>query len=384
MTDPEILLTKRKEYSHEIINLTKERFSSVCKEIYKNACKQNKVARFLLRDFQLELRNVASWGTEEIEQLCKKFHQVQSLSRLLYNLHVINFKIFTQGSSCLLPQVPCPDTYPIKEFVYNVTLIMARELWRKPQLLYDKVETKIMLENKKEIDKLVLESIKEGLRKLVSVQKCEERLEVLEELEDQEIAQQVKEEVEQAMESDSDIFHDQVPGSEPVTESELPDSDFDDESKLDLDTDSETTTSTSDDEAEEVKKKRIKYEEIPPPLEVKKSGVMPVVEQPAESQPIAPPQDRKDEEKLYDIDEAILGIDEPDEKVVVEPIASDEPAFDDISEIGKVKRRPSNMSKKGMINANLDTYKTYYNSQMNDNLKYFVNRKKLADQHKFY
>lgn len=344
MPETEILLTKRKEYSNEIISLTRERFASVCKELYDRACKKNRVSRFILRDFQFELKNVASWSSDDLDHVLKRFVDVQGLPRLLFNMHVVNYKIFSEGSKCVLPAIPKPNEYPIRDFIYSVSLAMARELWRKPYLLYDKIENEQLMENKKELEKLVKDSIKQGLGKLVSLQQCEE---VIEELSENE-----SDDFDTSSETDPSDSEEE---SEPESESE-PDSDSESVPELE--------------QPKPIPEESDSEESYTPPARLKSELSHPDFDSDIELEPPVKHAEPEEPTKQKEIDDIDTLIDK------------DEFMLDDCSDISKVKRRRSSI--KPLAHAKLATYKTYYNSQMNDNLKYFVNRKKLADQHRFF
>lgn len=370
-----ILLTKRKEYSDEIIQITKERFLSICKDLYKKACTQNRVSRFLLRDFQMELKNVASWSSDDIENKCKKFSEVNCLQRLLYNVHAVNIKLFAKGTSIkmLNVKIPKPEQYSIKDFVFTTCLFMARELWKNPSLLYDKVETQEMLKNMKILDKVVVDAIKQGLRKLVPVEFCEEKIETLS-----------LSESGSGSDSDSDSESNSdsrsVSGSETEIESE---SESDPESQELV----ESPSDTDEEPPQPVKRISIEKENIykdhntHTPSESGDSDTIISDDEPEsvrkmDTNPRLPPKDEAtptDTKAIHD--EFILD----DVSEIAAPVAKHTPTQDNT--IKPEKRRSSTMSKRSLMNNNLDTYKKYYR---NSELKYFVNKNKLANKESFF
>lgn len=163
LEDVNLLITKRHEYISDVISTTRDKFIAGLKSVYKDAQKVNRSRRFLLRDFQNQLKTIASWTTEKQMQEMQRFDEVvNQYTRMVYNVHMCNIKMF---HAQVTP--PTLETYPICDFTMHCYLHMAREIWRKPHLFYDKIEKQDYNKNIRDIEKIVANSIKHCLRNLV-------------------------------------------------------------------------------------------------------------------------------------------------------------------------------------------------------------------------
>lgn len=126
----------RHEIISELISLTKEEFINIFQSTY--AKKRAKSKRYVLRDFQLELKNlVQSWKPEKFDNDSR----VQELCKRLKTMNVGHLK-WSEALTC-----------------------MAREFWRKPVLFYDDVPRKEYLENILTAEKTVINCLKTMLRR---------------------------------------------------------------------------------------------------------------------------------------------------------------------------------------------------------------------------
>lgn len=178
------LVTKRHEYISEVIAFTKDLFIDGVRRIYTDTLKINRSKRFILRDFQNQLKAVAVWTDDKLKEEVERFapHDVATrydLRRMLHNIHVLTIKVFVEEehhAAVMHEKVPSAATYPIAGFVKDVYLSIARELWRKPHLLYDKLEKHDVLKNMRDLEKLVVNNIKSSIRRLVPLDQIKEHL----------------------------------------------------------------------------------------------------------------------------------------------------------------------------------------------------------------
>lgn len=173
-----LYLDKRSEYIAEIIFRTKKVFIQGIKEIFQNAIKINRSKRFLLRDFQFQLRGIASWTDDRIEEALFHFENIQDLEKILKNVIILNSKLFS-----LQQQISIKDLYELKfptfrKFIHDTYLMIARECWRKPYLLYDQVDRSTYFNNMIELEKIVKTCIKNVLRNQTPLRNAAEHLSI--------------------------------------------------------------------------------------------------------------------------------------------------------------------------------------------------------------
>ena len=171
MEDKGIMITKRHEYISEVIALTKDKLIEGMRGIYDAAQKVNRSRRFLLRDFQNLLKDVSVWTGDKKKEEFEAFMGIHSFNKLVYNIHVLNVKLFVKDTSLSskLDKIPLPNDYDLCEFVYDCYLQFARELWKKPYLFYEKVDKYTVQKNVETLEKLSANCLKLTLRRLVSI-----------------------------------------------------------------------------------------------------------------------------------------------------------------------------------------------------------------------
>lgn len=154
---------KRNEYTNELVYRTKDAFMNGIKGVYKDAMKVNRSRRFILRDFQYQLRGIASWTNDKIEEELAQFNNVDEIENILKNIIVLNYNIFILENTQSIEQ---PVQCEFKLFMYNVYLNIARECWRRPYLLYDHIDRHDYFKNMKDLEKLIVANIKHIVRSL--------------------------------------------------------------------------------------------------------------------------------------------------------------------------------------------------------------------------
>jgi len=177
-----LLITKRHEYISDVIANTRDRFVAGIRQVYVDAQKVNRSRRFLLRDFQNMLSMIPTWTDEkqasELKRFCDVVHQ---LTRMVYNVHVCNIKMFApkrlDAHAIALPPF---EGYPINKFIQDCYVAIAREVWKKPQLFYDKVEKAEYNKNMKDVEKIVVGCIKLVLRGLLPLDQYIEEVDMVE------------------------------------------------------------------------------------------------------------------------------------------------------------------------------------------------------------
>uniref|UniRef100_A0A6C0BE23 Uncharacterized protein n=1 Tax=viral metagenome TaxID=1070528 RepID=A0A6C0BE23_9ZZZZ len=99
--------------------------------IYDHVKKNNKQKKFLLREFQHSLRNIAKWSQEvkDIEWVRLKNNSSSNIDLVIqsiFKLHILILKGFKQS------EIPCSIDY-----MHTTYLNIARALWKNPYIVYD-------------------------------------------------------------------------------------------------------------------------------------------------------------------------------------------------------------------------------------------------------
>lgn len=164
----EVVLTRRHEYISEVIALTKDMFFVSISKLYDDVRKTNKMPRYLLRDFQDRLERISF----EIDY--EPFHQLNSLKRLVYNVNIANLKLFYHENQDIENTYPDYQEYDIVPFIKNTFLAIAREIWKKPDLMYHRKEQQVVSRDLAIVEKYISSSIKQELRRLTPIIEVEE------------------------------------------------------------------------------------------------------------------------------------------------------------------------------------------------------------------
>ena len=168
MDDNAVMLLKKNEYVSEILYLTRDKFESGLQKMYDDTKKINRSHRFILRDFQNYLASIPSWTQDKKNEVCEPFYEIDQLDQLLKNVRHVMLSIFA-------PVTETNSELTLESFVYKTYLTIARELWKKPYLLYDRIDN---TDDKKlyqiKLDEIVSESIQTTLRHIVPLEKIDE------------------------------------------------------------------------------------------------------------------------------------------------------------------------------------------------------------------
>lgn len=140
--------TLRHEIISEVISITKNPIIDLFQNLYKKTKTQNKSRRFVLNEFQLAVRNIKDWTVEDIKENTKglDFTRLNVLAERLENM------------GC--------DVISWDQILFDTYLTIARELWRKPYLLYDGVSITIYQESATLFEKVVTNGLKTQLRRV--------------------------------------------------------------------------------------------------------------------------------------------------------------------------------------------------------------------------
>jgi hypothetical protein len=140
----EIIITSRPIFENTIIN------------IYKSVKKSNQDIEYLLREFQLELRNIKKWKKGEIKQANYKLKRIVGFNALLESLYKLNKKIFHISE---LDFKFDESLGIIDDFFKDVCLQIARNLWTQPHIIYEIYDNKMYNKFQHIFEKLIRDSI---------------------------------------------------------------------------------------------------------------------------------------------------------------------------------------------------------------------------------
>jgi len=148
---------ERQERISDLICITKHSYQTLLVNLYddaKRACKSN---QFILRDYQLKLKDVSTWSDQKKRDEINKFDMF-SIQPILNDIVKMNYLLFETGSAN--KQIRGHD------FIYSNILNVAREVWTKPFLLYHRVNKQEYQKNMLALEKLIIGEIKSSVRRI--------------------------------------------------------------------------------------------------------------------------------------------------------------------------------------------------------------------------
>lgn len=156
---------------HELYSLTRPLFKQGFHSIYETVCEKTIDNNLMLfREFQEELQKVPSWNSVMIEKEYERFI-LSTRCEWLGDLIVANFKASAKNILSSIQSSDTQDhsidlTIPTPQnFIHYCYIEIARQLWKKPQLFYQKLTTFEKQQNDETIDKMIEISIKQAIQK---------------------------------------------------------------------------------------------------------------------------------------------------------------------------------------------------------------------------
>ena len=137
--DLNITLQSKKEYIEQFVDLTKQYFIEGFQSIYENVKEKNEISKFILKEFQDQLKLVPLWSQNMIDE---EYKRIKILSKCDYFDELIE-AMFASYSQILLADnkydelninIPTPSTV-----IHNCYISIARSLWKKPGLFYPRL-----------------------------------------------------------------------------------------------------------------------------------------------------------------------------------------------------------------------------------------------------
>lgn len=163
-----VLLETKKAYTREVVSYISPFIVQYFLSLYNQTKQRNKTHKYILKEFQQAIKQVASWGEDEkmsINNEIKSKHE--AVEAVLNSLFVIQAKIVKSiGASAQEFQLQKNKTVDI---IYNCFLNVGRELWKKPQLLYHNVATTLHHANMQQFDHVVHNTVKNTIKNIVPI-----------------------------------------------------------------------------------------------------------------------------------------------------------------------------------------------------------------------
>jgi hypothetical protein len=147
---------ERQELISELVSLTKHSHQAILTRLYDDVKRKCKSNQFVLRDFQLALKDVSLWSDARKREEVERF-DIANIKIVLNHILLLNQELFHQRSDAAINA---------SDFVYANILNVAREVWTKPFLLYHRVNKSEYQKNMMALEKLVVGEIKSTVRKI--------------------------------------------------------------------------------------------------------------------------------------------------------------------------------------------------------------------------
>ena len=161
-----ILLDAKEEYTNKLIDLLKPRIYEGIESIYEYAKKINHNNSNILKLFQTYLADIPKWTNEIIQKECKRIKDKSGCSwidELLTAIFVSYTKVLVsiKKSDKLKVGLKVPKS---DYFIHKCYINIARSIWKRPDLFYDKVSSLEKVKNRDETDKIIEKLIKKTIR----------------------------------------------------------------------------------------------------------------------------------------------------------------------------------------------------------------------------
>jgi len=159
-----VVLKEKKDYyvaalTKGISNMFLEAFLS----IYKAVKEKNKRKKFLMKEYQDAMKDISQWPSDIIHKEYKRFKHhyknldsiVTSVMLMLYTINDIKHKNFPK----------------VEDYLYQVYLNIARQLWKEPFLVYDVSVDKVTYQKHiLTIQKIIAENISKTFHDMIPEQ----------------------------------------------------------------------------------------------------------------------------------------------------------------------------------------------------------------------
>jgi hypothetical protein len=148
-----ILHTRRNELVRKVQKHTSSLFISGIQSIYEVVKRNNKVKKYLLKEFQKSLADISIWSQEILKNEHIRFAQsFPMFDKVIKNILDIQTKL--HGHKHI--EINCTD------FMHQCYLNIARSVWKQPFLVYDVGVNKLDVQkNNSKLEKLIADGIRD-------------------------------------------------------------------------------------------------------------------------------------------------------------------------------------------------------------------------------
>ena len=161
--DLNILLETKNEYTQELVSALTPALMKHFSSVYNNILARNKIHRLILKEFQQGLAGTAEWTDDDKRIVYKEIKsKVDWIDNLVNSFFVTKSKILASVNHQDHPLSMTMET--AQEFVYKCHLNTARELWKRPDLFYNRVSNIQQQKNLEQLRNLIHHSIKQTIR----------------------------------------------------------------------------------------------------------------------------------------------------------------------------------------------------------------------------
>jgi hypothetical protein len=158
------------EYVDELIAKCTPVFIQSLQTIFHEESQQCKNKKYLLRDYQTRLEHISTWSTEVAENEYLRFEHMSKCDWLDKLIHVsivsMADKIFPNSS--VESMLSLPDK---ARFVHKCYIHIAREVWRKPIVMYTGAKSKDKIRYTQELKDFIRKSVIQTIRECIPYDK---------------------------------------------------------------------------------------------------------------------------------------------------------------------------------------------------------------------
>lgn len=165
----ELLLENKKEYIAHLNDILIPYYTKELLNLYESVAKNDSV----LKDYQNVLAKIPEYNHLQIKELYKHIIEANSydyfpelLKALITTIVNINMIMYEKENMKIKVRIPTPEN-----FIHTCFVAIARNLWKKPYLLYHKVRTIERQYNINQLEKIIQNSILYSIRTLVPLDK---------------------------------------------------------------------------------------------------------------------------------------------------------------------------------------------------------------------
>ncbi len=158
MDNTYLLQTRRTDYLNKLQKMSIPLFAEGVFSIYSNVKKNNKIRKFLLKEFQQAMVDVSRWSQEIIRNEHQRFKRAATVVDKLIQA-IFDLDITLKKNLCLNAKDFIPTPW---DFIHQCYLNTARALWKQPFLVYDVDVDKLTIQqNKLKVEKLIANCIQD-------------------------------------------------------------------------------------------------------------------------------------------------------------------------------------------------------------------------------